>query len=139
MKAELAKTLAERVPDKANEVLASYGAKQAEGKKLVGQLIALQNKYGEEALKKLMEIHPDAPAIQHYYEQGQPQEKQSNCGGCSSADGKKCPMLNQQMYSAEGPKPLIKDSVKEWLPFAAAATFFIGSIIIFSVEYSKAK
>lgn len=139
MKQQLAKTIASRVPDKANEILASYGAKKAEGKNLVKQLVALQNKYGEEAVKKLMEIHPDKQAIEHYYEQGMDKEEKSNCGGCSGADGKKCPYADK-MSDADGLQKVIAGStVKEWLPFVAAATFFLGSIIIFSVEYSKAK
>ena len=141
LKQQLATTLAARVPDQANEILISYNAQPAEGKKLVAQLIALQNKHGEDALKKLISIHPDKDIVEHYYSQAK--EEKSNCGGCSGADGKTCPMMQQinQASSANGimQKTVAGSTVKEWLPFALASTLFIGSIIIFSVEYSKAK
>jgi len=140
-KLQLSTTLAARVPNQANEVLLSYGAKPAEGKKLVQQLVALQNKYGEEALKKLIEIHPDNDIVRYYHKPEK--EEKSNCGGCSGADGKICPTMQQinQTSSADGimQKTIAGSTVKEWLPFALASTLFIGSIIIFSVEYSKAK
>lgn len=139
---QLAKTLAARVPEKANEVLASYGAKQAEGKKLVGQLIALQNKHGEEALKKLMAIHPDSEAIIHYNAPPavQQSEQKSNCGGCASnMAGKTCPMMNV-MSSTEGPQQTQTQtkinipSFKEWAPFAVGATLFISAVILIAVD-----
>ena len=139
-KRHLATTLAARVPNQANEVLLSYGAKPAEGKKLVQQLIALQSKYGEDALKKLIEIHPDKDIVEYYHTPAK--EEKSNCGACSGADGKTCHMMQmQQTSSADGimQKTIAGSTVKEWLPFAIASTLFIGSIIIFSVEYSKTK
>ena len=140
LKQQLATTLAARVPDQANEILISYNAQPAEGKKLVQQLIALQSKYGEDALKKLIEIHPDKDIVEYYHTPAK--EEKSNCGACSGADGKTCHMMQmQQTSSADGimQKTIAGSTVKEWLPFAIASTLFIGSIIIFSVEYSKTK
>lgn len=97
----------------AQKMLVKYGLKTAKSPmEMERKLIALTKDYREEALKELVNMHPDKDLILKYAQQ----EKKSNFCGCSGFDGEHSEFCGCSGFDGSTtPKPEVKIS-KEQTP-----------------------